>query len=67
MTKLKATVTCETVFPYSCSTTADCTCSIEARIESGGAVEIPIVPDLPMGWTFDRYGYYCPKCSEKRT
>lgn len=65
MTKLKAVITCEAAYP-SCSTTADCTCEVGARIESGGSVEITLEPDLPQGWTFDKYGHYCPKCSEKR-
>lgn len=65
MTKLKAIITCEATFPgCPTKTTEDCTCEVEARIESGGSVEIKLVPDLPVGWTFDRYGYYCPRCSE---
>lgn len=61
MIQLKATVVCTV---DNCGETADCTCSIEARIESGGCVEITLIPDLPTGWTDRHYGQYCPRCSE---
>lgn len=59
MIRLKASISCD-----HCKKSVECTCSVEAHIEHGGAVVIDIYPDSGHGWQ-RRYGAdYCSTCVE---